>query len=233
MPRNMNDFAQALAEIRGRIEMATTLAGRPPHSVKLIAVSKTFGAEAVAEAARCGQRDFGENYVSEAIDKIRQLDDPQLIWHFIGPLQSNKTRQVAENFAWVHSVDRIKIAQRLSEQRPQTMEPLQILVQVNISGEASKSGVAPEAAAELCKAISELPQLQLRGLMAIPSAKAADAGAEHRRLEQLRQQLLTDHPQLDCLSTGMSGDFEAAIAAGATHVRIGSALFGARSSTGA
>lgn len=229
----MNDFAQALAEIRGRIEMASTLAGRLPHSVKLIAVSKTVALERIQEAIRCGQRDFGENYVAEAVEKIQQIDNPDVIWHLIGPIQSNKTRSIAEHFDWVHSIDRLKIAERLSAQRPPERPPLQVMVQVNISGEASKSGVAPEDCGALCDAIRQLPNLQLRGLMAIPAPNATDPRAPFRALEQLRRQCSEATDDLDCLSAGMSDDFEAAIAEGATHVRVGSALFGARSSPAA
>lgn len=229
----MNDFAHALAEIRGRIEMATTLAGRLPHSVKLIAVSKTVAAERIQQAISCGQRDFGENYVAEAVDKIQQINNPDVVWHLIGPIQSNKTRTIAEHFDWVHSIDRLKIAERLSTQRPPQRPPLQVMVQVNISGEASKSGVAPEDCVELCRAIHQLPHLQLRGLMAIPAPNAAEPRAPFQALEQLRQQCSEATGELDCLSAGMSDDFEAAIVEGATHVRVGSALFGARSSPAA
>lgn len=230
MSSKAHQIADNLALLRGRVEMATTLAGRAPHSVKLLAVSKSVAAEVIALAASAGQRDFGENYVDEALAKIEQLDDPKLFWHFIGPLQSNKSRAVAEHFAWVHSVDREKIARRLSEQRPDSLPPLQVCVQVNISNEASKSGVTPDQALALCQQIQELPRLQLRGLMAIPAPPAAGADplAPFRALAALQARIAEHCAGLDTLSAGMSADFEAAISAGSTMVRIGSSLFGAR-----
>ncbi len=208
----------------------------PAAPLTLLAVSKSFGAEAVREAHAAGQQAFGENYVQEALAKIAALAGlrPQLQWHLIGPLQSNKTRAVAEAFDWVHAVDRLKIAQRLSEQRPPGLPPLQLCLQVNISGEASKSGLLPAEVATVARAVARLPRLQLRGLMAIPEP-AGDAAAQrapHRALRELlaavNAQGLDGAPPLDTLSMGMSADLEAAIAEGATEVRIGSAIFGRR-----
>jgi pyridoxal phosphate enzyme (YggS family) len=200
--------------------------------VTLVAVSKTCPADAVREAVAAGQRDFGENYVQEAIAKIAALDDLRagIAWHLIGPLQSNKTRDVAAHFDWVHSIDRLKLAQRLSEQRPAQLPPLQVCLQVNISGEPSKSGVAPGEALALAHAVAALPRLRLRGLMSIPEPAPdfASQRAPHRALRELMATLVADGLALDTLSMGMSADLEAAIAEGATQVRIGTAIFGAR-----
>ena len=223
-----------LAQVREGIAEAARRAGRAPESVNLLAVSKTFGPEAVIEAADAGQREFGENYVQEALDKIAAVKarrpDLDLIWHFIGPLQSNKTRPVAEQVDWVHSVDRLKIAQRLSDQRPDNLPPLNICLQVNVSGEASKSGVAPVELPTLASAVTNLPRLRLRGLMAIPEPE--DDPALQRRpfalLRDLQQQLSAAGIFTDTLSMGMSADMSAAIAEGATIVRIGTAIFGQR-----
>jgi PLP dependent protein len=223
-----------LQEVKGRIDRAVSAAGRPAASVTLLAVSKTFGADAVAQAHAAGQTAFGENYVQEALDKIQALAAlrAQLQWHFIGPLQSNKTRGVAEAFDWVHSVDRLKIAQRLAEQRPAHLPPLNLCLQVNISGEASKSGVLPADVAALAQAVAALPQqrVRLRGLMAIPEATADPLAqrAPHRALRELWLALNANGLALDTLSMGMSADLEAAVAEGATLVRVGSAIFGAR-----
>ena len=212
---------------------ACVLAQRGVDSVTLLAVSKTFDAAAVREAATAGQRAFGENYVQEALDKITALADLRaaLEWHLIGPLQSNKTRVVAEGFDWVHSVDRLKIAQRLSEQRPAHLPPLQVCLQVNISGEASKSGLAVAEVAPVAAEVARLPRLRLRGLMAIPEP-AADSQAQrapHRALRELLAAVNAQHGlALDTLSMGMSADLEAAVLEGATIVRVGSAIFGAR-----
>jgi pyridoxal phosphate enzyme (YggS family) len=230
----MTTISANLQAVRQRIAAAAQAAGRAPAAVHLLAVSKTHDASFVLAAAACGQRAFGENYVQEGVDKIACLRASHpaldLEWHFIGPLQSNKSRQVAENFAWVHSIDRLKIAQRLSEQRPPQLPPLQVCVQVNVSGEDSKSGCAPEEAAALCHAVSALPRLQLRGLMAIPAPAETDAAqrAPCRQLHDLYQQLRADGLPLDTLSMGMSHDLEAAVAEGATLVRIGTAIFGER-----
>ena len=202
------------------------------QSVTLLVVSKTFPARAVQEAFAAGARRFGENYVQEGLDKITELAAlrSQLEWHLIGPLQSNKTKPVAEAFDWVHSVDRLKIAQRLSEQRPADLPPLNVCLQVNISGEASKSGVAPGDVLALAQAVAQLPRLRLRGLMAVPEP-AADVEAQrvpHRALAALQAQLQTQGLTLDTLSMGMSADLEAAVMEGATMVRIGSAIFGSR-----
>ena len=203
------------------------------QSVTLLNVSKTFSADAVREAVAAGEHRFGENYVAEGVAKIAALADlrERLEWHLIGPLQSNKTRVVAESFDWVHSVDRLKIAQRLSEQRPAQLPPLQVCLQVNISGEASKSGLQPEEVAAVAQAVTALPRLVLRGLMAIPEpADTFEAQrAPHHALRELMVSLQSQGLVLDTLSIGMSADLEAAIAEGATLVRVGSAIFGARS----
>jgi len=216
--------------VRQRVADAARACGRDPAAVGLIAVSKTFGADAVAAAHACGQRVFGENYVQEAVDKIVALASLGLEWHFIGPIQSNKTRQIAENFAWVHSVDRAKIAERLSAARPAALAPLQVCIQINIGDENTKSGVAPADALALARAIAALPRLKLRGLMTIPPA--SDEPAQQRRyfaeLRKLKEQLVTAGVALDTLSMGMSADLEAAIAEGATLVRVGTAIFGQR-----
>jgi PLP dependent protein len=222
-----------LQQLRQRIADACTLAQRPVQSVTLLAVSKTFGADAVRQAHAAGCRAFGENYVHEALAKIEALADlrPVLEWHLIGPLQSNKTREVAAAFDWVHTIDRLKIAQRLSDQRPANLSPLNVCVQVNVSGEASKSGVEPAQAAALALALAALPRLKLRGLMSVPEpVEGFDAQrAPHRALRELFEALRGSGLALDTLSMGMSADLEAAIVEGATIVRVGSAIFGARS----
>jgi pyridoxal phosphate enzyme (YggS family) len=228
----MSDIALQLDAVHRRIADAARAAERSPDAVSLLAVSKTFPADDVRTAFRAGQRAFGENYVQESLAKIEALADlrADIEWHFIGPLQSNKTRPVAEHFDWVHSVDRLKIAQRLSEQRPDALPPLNICLQVNVSGEASKSGVAPAEALALAREIDALPKLRLRGLMSIPEP-AADLEAQrapHRTLRQLFEQLRAQGIALDTLSMGMSGDLEAAVLEGATMVRIGTAIFGQR-----
>jgi PLP dependent protein len=223
-----------LAAVRHSIHQSCHEAGREPTSVTLLAVSKTFGADAVIVAADAGQVAFGENYLQEAVNKIAEVHklrpELSLEWHFIGPIQSNKTRPIAENFSWVHAVDREKIAQRLSEQRPEGLPPLNICLQVNVSGEASKSGVSPEELPALAKAVAGLPNIQLRGLMAIPEPEAdpAKQRAPFALLRKLQQQLVAMGIVTDTLSMGMSGDMQAAIAEGATMVRIGSAIFGKR-----
>lgn len=219
-----------LHHVHQRIEAACAAAGRPVETVTLLAVSKTFGADIVREAHAAGQRAFGENYVQEALDKIAALADlrPAIAWHFIGPLQANKTRAVAEAFDWVHTVDRPKIAERLSAQRPAPLPALNVCLQVNVSGEASKSGVAPGELPALAAAVAALPRLRLRGLMSIPEPTddVAAQRAAHRSLRELAESLAL--PSLDTLSMGMSADLEAAIAEGATMVRVGSAIFGGR-----
>jgi pyridoxal phosphate enzyme (YggS family) len=228
----MPDLVHNLHAVSQRIALAEQLAGREPHSVALLAVSKTFPAEDVRAAHAAGQRMFGENYVQESLTKFEALADlrTSLEWHFIGPLQSNKTRPVAENFDWVHSVDRLKIAQRLAEQRPAHLPPLNVCLQVNVSGEASKAGVTPAEAAEAAHAIAALPQLRLRGLMSIPEPADTieEQRAPHRQLRELFERLRADGLALDTLSMGMSGDLEAAVLEGATIVRIGTAIFGNR-----
>jgi pyridoxal phosphate enzyme (YggS family) len=229
----MATIADRLQQVHGRIARACAQAGRGVQSVTLLNVSKTFSADAVREAVAAGEHRFGENYVAEGVAKIAELADlrERLEWHLIGPLQSNKTRVVAESFDWVHSVDRLKIAQRLSEQRPAHLPPLQICLQVNISGEVSKSGLRPDEVAEIARAVAALPRLVLRGLMAIPEPAESLAAqrAPHRALRELMQSLQSQGLALDTLSIGMSADLEAAIAEGATLVRIGSAIFGTRS----
>jgi pyridoxal phosphate enzyme (YggS family) len=243
----MSTIGSKLQEVKRRMATACTEAGRraeiltlappaaatgAPPALALLAVSKTFPAEAVREAHAAGQQAFGENYVQEALAKIEALADlrARLQWHLIGPLQSNKTRPVAEAFDWVHSVDRLKVAQRLSEQRPATLPPLQVCLQVNISGEASKSGFVPAEVPAAAQAVAALPRLQLRGLMAIPEP-AGDFAAQrqpHRALRELLATLQAQGLALDTLSMGMSADLEAAIAEGATLVRVGTAIFGQR-----
>ena len=223
----MSSIVENLAKVRARICDAAHTAGRPADTVHLLAVSKTQPASALRAAYAAGQVDFGENYLQEALAKHAELRDLPLIWHFIGPIQSNKTKALAEHFAWVHSVDRLKIAQRLSEQRPANLPPLNICIQVNVSGEASKSGCTPADLPALAAAISALPRLKLRGLMAIPepTEDRAEQDAAFATVRTLQESL---NMGLDTLSMGMSHDLESAIAQGATWVRIGTALFGAR-----
>ncbi|KEY86082.1 YggS family pyridoxal phosphate-dependent enzyme [Pseudomonas sp. P1B16] len=223
----MSTIADNLSALAARIASAAQAAGRDPASIQLLAVSKTKPASAIREIHAAGVRDVGENYLQEALTKQQALGDLPLIWHFIGPIQSNKTKAIAEHFDWVHSVDRLKIAQRLSEQRPAALGPLNICLQVNVSGEDSKSGCAPADLPALAKAVASLPNLRLRGLMAIPepSDERAVQEAAFATLRELQQGLDLG---LDTLSMGMSHDLEAAIAQGATWVRIGTALFGAR-----
>ena len=220
--------AARLARVRERIENACRMAGRDPDEITLLAVSKTKPVEMVEAYARLGLRDFGENYVQEGVAK--QQARPDLRWHMIGPLQSNKTRLIAGHFDWVHSIDRLKIARRLNAQRPSEKGPLPVLIEVNTSGEASKAGVAPDEVAELAHAIADLPNLSLRGLMTIParSATLEEQRRPFRLLRQLLERLNADGLQLDTLSMGMSADLEAAILEGATLVRIGTDLFGPR-----
>jgi pyridoxal phosphate enzyme (YggS family) len=219
-----------LQAVRRRIDAAARAAGRPAGSVQLVAVSKTFPQEAVRAAAGAGQRDFGENYVREGIEKIQALEDLALVWHYIGPIQSNKARAVALHFDWVHSIDREKIALRLSEARGADRGDLQVCIQVNVSGESTKSGVAPQELAPLAKKVAALPRLRLRGLMAVPEPTRDEELLRGRfaQLRQLRDALNRDGLALDTLSMGMSADFEAAIAEGATMVRVGTAIFGER-----
>jgi len=230
----MSSIAANLQQVRERITRSCHAAGRDAQSVTLLAVTKTFGATPVREAHAAGHCDFGENYVQEALAKMEALTDlrAQLRWHLIGPLQSNKTRVVAEAFDWVHGVDRLKIAQRLAEQRPAWLPPLQLCLQVNISGESSKSGLAPAEVPAVAQAVAALPaeRVRLRGLMAVPEP-AEDYAAQrrpHRALHELLQALNASGLALDTLSMGMSADLEAAVAEGATIVRVGTAIFGAR-----
>ena len=235
----MWSISLALQLTNERIAQACAACTRPVREVGLLAVSKTHPAQAVRQAHEAGQCAFGENYVQEALQKMVALQDlrPQLQWHLIGPLQSNKTREVAEHFDWVHTVDRLKIAQRLSDQRPAELAPLQVCLQVNISGEASKSGLAPQDVLSLARQVAQLPRLRLRGLMSIPepAEDAAARRAPHRALRELMHALNAADPQLklDTLSMGMSADVEEAIAEGSTLVRLGSALFGPRAQAAA
>jgi pyridoxal phosphate enzyme (YggS family) len=235
----MTTIQHRLHAVRARIEAAARAAGRDPAAVALLAVSKTWPAGAVREAAAAGQRAFGENYVQEGVDKIEalrgmELEEP-LEWHFIGPLQSNKTRPVANAFDWVHGIDRLKIAERLSAQRDVRLAPLNVCIQVNVSGEDSKSGVAPDEVAALARAVAGLPRLRLRGLMCIPEPTGDEAVLRSRfaLLRTLKAGLIADGvagaAQLDTLSMGMSDDIGPAVAEGATIVRVGTAIFGARS----
>lgn len=226
----MSAIADNLQAVQARIAKAAAAAGRSPESVRLLAVSKTWPLASVIEAADAGQRAFGENYVQEGIDKIAAISGRNLEWHFIGPLQSNKSKAVTEAFDWVHSIDRLKIAERLSAQRPAYLTPLQVCVQVNVSGEASKSGCRPDETLALCRAVAALPGLNLRGLMAIPepSDDPAAQRAPFRQLREIFNQIRAAGLPLDTLSMGMSHDLEAAVAEGATIVRIGTAIFGER-----
>jgi pyridoxal phosphate enzyme (YggS family) len=230
----MSTIAGNMQAVEATIQTACNAASRPRSTVQLLAVSKTFPAEAVLEAAACGQRAFGENYLQEGVDKIaavaKALPDTRLEWHFIGPIQSNKTRPIASSFDWVHTVERLKIAQRLSEQRPPELGLLNICLQVNISGEASKSGIPPEELPELARQVAGLPNLRLRGLMAIPEPQIDPElqRAPFARLRELAQEIVKSGIHLDTLSMGMSSDMRAAVLEGATIVRVGSAIFGAR-----
>jgi pyridoxal phosphate enzyme (YggS family) len=226
----MTTIAENLQSVHQRIARACAAAGRHVNEVTLLAVSKTFGPDAVREAFSAGQTAFGESYIQEAVDKIGLLRDLPLQWHCIGPLQSNKTRWVAAHFDWAHSVDRLKIAQRLSEQRRADQAPLQVCIQVNIDGGPTKAGVPPEAVAALAREVAQLPRLALRGLMTIPEPAADFAGqkAAHLRAKALFEQLRSQGLPIDTLSMGMTGDLEAAVAAGSTMVRIGTAIFGSR-----
>lgn len=229
----MTNIANNIATVRARINEAAQNAHRDATEITLLAVSKTRSVDELKQACASGQRDFGENYLQEALDKIEQLQDQGICWHFIGPIQSNKTRPVSEHFDWVHSVDRLKIAQRLSAQRPTTKAPLNICLQVNISAEQSKSGFTPDSLLAELPELVQLPNIRIRGLMAIPAS--SDDPKQQRlpfaQLRELQQQIRSRYPgldQLDTLSIGMSGDMAAAIAEGSTMVRIGTAIFGPR-----
>ncbi|MFB1075519.1 YggS family pyridoxal phosphate-dependent enzyme [Vibrio diabolicus] len=230
----MSSIQQNIEHITSQIRYDEQKCGRTPESVQLLAVSKTKPVEAILEAYQAGQTAFGENYVQEGVSKVQHFaehyPDNRIEWHFIGPIQSNKSRLVAEHFDWVHTIDRTKIAQRLNDQRPNELKPLQVLIQVNTSGEASKSGVTEAEVFELAELISRLPNLTLRGLMSIP-ANVSDYESqlhEFQKLAILKQTLEAQFPEIDTLSMGMSGDMTAAIEAGSTMVRIGTAIFGAR-----
>lgn len=226
----MASIPENISSVRQQINQASQQYGRAPNSVTLLAVSKTQGPEKLQEAYQAGQREFGENYVQEALEKIQAMALPEIVWHFIGPIQANKTRDIAENFHWVESVDRMKIAQRLSSQRPESLGPLNVCIQVNISAEQSKSGIAIDQAQSLCEQVSQLPNLRLRGLMAIP-APSTEPAVQRKAYEPLRElfeRLAPQFAHFDTLSIGMSGDYSAAISQGSTIVRVGSAIFGAR-----
>jgi pyridoxal phosphate enzyme (YggS family) len=226
----MTTIGSNLQTVRDRIATACAGAQRPVTDVTLLAVSKTFGPDAVREAFGAGQRAFGENYIQEAVDKMALLADLPLEWHCIGPVQSNKTRLVAQHFDWMHTIDRLKVAQRLADQRPEGRAPLNVCIQVNIDGAAAKSGVAPGEALDLARAVARLPNLRLRGLMTIPEPAGSHEAqlAVHRRAAALFAQLREAGLALDTLSMGMTGDLEAAITAGSTMVRVGTAIFGGR-----
>lgn len=233
----MTTIDNNLQQVLGRIAQACAAAGRDPASVSLLAVSKTFGADAVADAVAAGQRAFGENYIQEGVEKVaalRLLSPASLQWHCIGPIQSNKTRLVAEHFDWAHTVDRLKTAERLSAQRPEHLAPLQLCIQVNVDGGSTKAGVAPEEALELVQAVAKLPRLTVRGLMSIPehapdfeAQKAVHAIAK-RLFEQIRASGGPGLAEFDTLSMGMTADLEAAVHAGSTMVRVGTGIFGGR-----
>jgi hypothetical protein len=226
----MTSISERLQAIRTAIQQAAQEVGRSQDEVHLLAVSKTKPAADIRAAYAAGQTRFGENYVQEALGKMTELADLPLEWHFIGPIQSNKTRPIAENFSWVHGIDRLKIAQRLNEARPDGLPPLNVCIEVNVSGEGSKEGISPAEVAALAAEMSSLPRLKLRGLMTIP-APTSDIALQHRQFRMLRELMETLNHKgcgLDTLSMGMSGDFAAAIAEGATIVRIGASIFGAR-----
>lgn len=223
----MPKIADNLTQVRRLIQQSASEAGRNPSSITLLAVSKSKTAADVEEAYQAGQRDFGENYAQEALEKIAQLKHSDLIWHFIGPIQSNKSRVIAENFSWVHTVDRLKIAERLHQQRPANLPPLQVCIQVNIDADDAKSGCLPTETAVLGEAIRRLPHLHLRGLMTIP--KEGSGRKPFDQLAELAHSLRRDGLTMDTLSMGMSADLTDAVAAGSTLVRVGSAIFGSRS----
>jgi pyridoxal phosphate enzyme (YggS family) len=230
----MTTISSNLQSVRDRIAAACAGAQRTPEQVALLAVSKTFGPDAVREAHAAGQLAFGENYIQEAVEKIALLADLPLEWHCIGPIQSNKTRLVAQHFHWAHTIDRLKVAQRLSEQRPAGLQRLQVCIQVNVDGGATKSGVSPEEAADLAREVAALPNLRLRGLMTIPEPAATheEQFAVHHKAAELFHVLRQQGLPLDTLSMGMTADLEAAVAAGSTMVRVGTAIFGTRSRPG-
>ena len=219
-----------LNNVRKRLALACEAVGRVPDAVKLLAVSKTMPAQAVRDAFAAGQLAFGENYIQEGVDKIASLVDLPIEWHCIGPIQSNKTKLVAENFAWVHSIDRLKVAERLSAQRPPHLPPLQVCLQVNVDGGSNKSGIAPAELLALAQAVAKLPHLQLRGIMTIPEPTETEAAtrAVHHQAKSLFDNLKAAGLTVDTLSMGMTGDLEAAVAEGSTCVRVGTAIFGAR-----
>lgn len=223
----MTTLESRLSHVRQQIDKAASACGRQGDSIELLAVSKTQTADKLRSAYALGQRAFGENYLQEAREKQQALADLEIVWHFIGPIQSNKTREIAEHFSWVHSVDRLKIAKRLNEQRPESLPPLNICLQINIDNESTKSGITLSELPELAQQIADLPKLTLRGLMAIPAA--SDHFEQQRATLKQLSDAMNQYPNMDTLSIGMSNDMEAAIAAGSTIVRIGTAVFGKRS----
>jgi pyridoxal phosphate enzyme (YggS family) len=227
---NHTSIPDNIAKLLNRVRLAAQKSQRSAEDICVVAASKTRSSDTIRSAYLCGLRDFGENYLQEALEKIEALTDLDLCWHFIGPIQSNKTRPIAEHFSWVHSVDRAKIARRLSDQRPPQLGPLQILLQVNISGEASKSGALPKELPLFVEEIRELPNITLRGLMAIPAATNDESQKTQpfTHMRQLLHELQVIAPEMDSLSMGMSNDLEAAIAQGATFVRVGTDIFGPR-----
>ena len=226
----MPTITERLSAVKEQIHKTAVQFGRSAEDVILLAVSKTKPAEAIAEAYEAGQRDFGENYLQEAIDKIDRLQPLDICWHFIGPIQSNKTRPIAEHFDWVHSIDRLKLARRINDQRPESLPPINVCLQVNISEEASKSGVSPAELDDLARDVAQLPNLHLRGLMSIPAATndPSQQRASFAKLREAMESLNRQGHALDTLSMGMSGDLNSAIAEGSTMVRIGTAIFGSR-----
>lgn len=227
---NQKSIPDNITKLLSRVRLAAQKSQRSAEDICIVAASKTRSADTIRSAYQCGLRDFGENYLQEALDKIEALTDLNPCWHFIGPIQSNKTRPIAEHFNWVHSVERVKIARRLSDQRPPELGPLQILLQVNISGEASKSGALPEDLPQLVDEIRKLPRITLRGLMAIPAASNDEnqKALPFARMRQLLREMQVIAPEMDTLSMGMSNDLEAAIAQGATFIRVGTDIFGPR-----
>ncbi len=223
-------IAERLQRVQARIDQQLVKNGQPANSVTLVAVSKKHPHSAILQAYECGQRDFGENYQQEALEKIAALSTKNITWHFIGPIQSNKTRAIAEHFHWAHTVDRLKIARRLSEQRPSTMPPLNICLQVNIDDEDRKAGAHPEVVNTLAHDVASLPNLSLRGLMCIPKKDQSQNGESFQKIQRIFEQLASKHisPNWDTLSMGMSGDLEVALSHGATMLRIGTDIFGPR-----
>ncbi|AJQ92922.1 YggS family pyridoxal phosphate-dependent enzyme [Gynuella sunshinyii] len=226
----MSTISQRFEQIRARVHRTAEACGRKPEDIEIIAVSKTCPASSIEQAVAAGARHLGESYIQEAVEKIQQLSGLAAIWHFIGPIQSNKTRQIAEHFAWVHSVDREKIARRLNDQRPEHLPPLNIILQLNISQDPNKQGIAPAGLEQLAAQIVEMPRLKLRGIMAVPAIdlEESELRRQFRAMNTLLTGLQTKYPECNQLSLGMSGDMDIAIECGSTMVRVGSAIFGSR-----